>query len=105
MFGLLSSSCCEDSSRRFGHCTLWPSSGGVREIVVDSIAIAMKESPLDGRKTLLKKKQIKAIGTMLRRKLSSQQDKDKSPNNYSNHTIPSSTKLRKKPTLFDYKKS
>ena len=55
MFGLLSSSCCEDSSRRFGHCTLWPSSGDVREVVVDSLAIAMKESPVDGRKTLLKK--------------------------------------------------
>ena len=31
-----------------------------------------------------------------RRELSSQQDEDKSPNNYSNNTIPSSTKLRKK---------
>ena len=30
-------------------------------------------------------------------KLSSQQDEDKSPNNYSNNTIPSSTKLRIKP--------
>ena len=32
-----------------------------------------------------------------RRKLSSQQDEDKSLNNYLYHTIPSSTKLRKKP--------
>ena len=31
-----------------------------------------------------------------RRELSSQQDEDKSPNNYLHHTIPSSTKLRKK---------
>ena len=34
-----------------------------------------------------------------RRELSSQQDEDKSPNNYSNNTIPSSTKLRKKNIL------